>query len=67
MKRAIYVGKPWSLIRYGSTGRLVDVLWAGSATRVCFVPDGDSIRYWTVRAELYIPSEDQQRHCPKPV
>ena len=67
MKRCIYIGKPWGDIQYGRTGVVVDILWSEAENKFCFIPDGDSTRYWTVRRLFYIPSEDQRRHCPKPV
>ena len=67
MKRAIYVGEPWGMIQYGSTGVVTEVAWYGHR-KSCFTPDGpENVRYWANRTEIYIPSEDQQRHCPKPV
>ena len=68
MKRAIYVGKPWGDIRYGMTGEIVDISWSEAADKLCFIPDDDwfQVRYWADRPQLYIPSEDQKRHCPKP-
>lgn len=66
MKRAIYVGKPWLGLAYGMTGYIRpeedDHDWAYPNFR----PDGciDSARFGVPRADLYIPTEDQQRHCP---
>jgi len=61
MKRAIYVGKPYPWIRYGMTG----IHWPDSFG-AAFRPDGDPVAFIVPRKDLYIPAEDQQRHCPKP-
>ena len=67
MKRAIYVGKPrtgWTDLHYGMTGRLVERAVGFAPT---FVPDGDEWVHAEVPEEdIYIPSEDATRHCPKP-
>ena len=65
MKRAIYIGKALSHygLNYGATGAVV-------ITEDCsyFRPDQARDCVWPIRrTDLYIPSEDQQRHCPKPV
>ncbi len=61
MKRAIYVGKPYPWIRYGMTG----IHWPDSFG-AAFRADGDPVAVIVPRKDLYIPAEDQQRHCPKP-
>ena len=66
MKRAIYVGKKIGFINYGITGEVQP--WSGSMWS--FYPDrSDYVIKWCVIVpgpSIYIPSEDQQRHCPKP-
>jgi len=61
MKRAIYVGETTNWVSYGMTGST----WEDSLGRA-FLPDGVSGAMIIPRADLYIPSEDQTRHCPKP-
>ena len=68
MKRAIYVGKlhgPSGFFGYGMTGEATP-FDACDPSFVWFRFDG-GLGHWMVhRSEIYIPSEDQQRHCPKP-
>ena len=69
MKRAIYVGKPYELpnnrlFGYGVTGQITHL--KGTDTLCDFLPDGASRPVLMVRRNLYVPTEDQQRHCPKP-
>lgn len=70
MKRCIYVGPtetyPWNFpgrhpLHYGMTGdcRGDEFIWS-------FRPDGQVNGSFVKREVLYIPSEDQTRHCPKP-
>lgn len=66
MKRAIYIGKPWLGMDYGSTGAIKNLEWSEAPLKTCFRPDGSNDEYWADRCDLYIPSEDQTRHCPKP-
>lgn len=72
MKRCIYVGKPWGDIQYGATGRIEDIRWSAIMDAFCFIADEVNAaeityadRYWVPRKDIYIPSEDQRRHCPK--
>ena len=64
MKRAIYVGVGFSALSYGMTGTME----ARCNSRfVAFYPDGFLRGQWFLeRKEIYIPAEDQSRHCPKP-
>ena len=67
MKRAIYVGPPGGRhnLNYGVTGNA----YAG-LTCTYFTPDSDHpfvVPAQLPRTNLYIPSEDQRRHCPKPI
>ena len=70
MKRCIYVGTaetyPWNWsgrhpLHYGMTGDCRE-----STTFWSFRPDGNATGSVVQRDDLYIPSEDQTRHCPKP-
>jgi hypothetical protein len=66
MKRAIYVGDDDGLFKYGTTGTVRPWGIYVSGT-VNFLPDGETRGGWLIlRKDLYIPSEDQTRHCPKP-
>lgn len=73
MKRAIYVGEPQYYryaypprhpLHYGMTGE-VRVNLAGF---LIFIPDGEEQRLgrFLFRQDIYIPSEDATRYCPKP-
>ena len=69
MKRAIYVGRPYELpnnrlFSYGVTGQIT--LLEGCDTLCDFLPDGASRPALMLRRNLYVPSEDQTRHCSKP-
>ena len=69
MKRAIYVGRPYELpnnrlFSYGVTGQIRPS--EGSDIMCDFTPDGASRPVLMLRRNLYVPSEDQQKHCPKP-
>jgi len=55
------VGKPYPWIRYGMTG----IHWPDSFG-AAFRADGDPVAVIVPRKDLYVPAEDQQRHCPKP-
>ncbi len=65
MKRAIYCGQTgfssFAFFNYGMTGNA----WEES-TGWRFALDGGSQPVVILREDIYIPSEDQQRHCPKP-
>lgn len=74
MKRAIYVGKtelyPYAYpsrhpLHYGMTGDFVN---ASGSKIFGFIPDGKEGRRgsFVSRDDVYIPSEDKTRHCPKP-
>jgi hypothetical protein len=63
---AIYVGKPTLAFDYGHTGTVRP--WTASIWQ--FFPDSN---YWTHKPsylipcrQIYIPSQDMRRHCPKP-
>ena len=71
MTRAIYVGKTDTFegpdacrrlhpLTYGMTG---DYSYCGFCI---FWPDGSATGVTLDREDIYIPSEDQTRHCPKP-
>lgn len=66
MKRCIYVGKDDGFLNHGITGEVQP--WSG--TLWSFYPDRDvSVMKWCVivpGSRIYIPSEDQTRHCVKP-
>ena len=67
MKRAIYVGPPRERhnLNYGVTGNA----YAG-LTCTYFTPDLDSpfvVPAQLSRKDIYVPSEDQTRHCPTPI
>ena len=69
MKRAIYVGRPYELpnnrlFGYGVTGQTT--LLVGCDTLCDFLSDGASRPVLMLRRNLYIPSEDQTKHRPKP-
>ena len=68
MKRAIYVGKTgfagFRFLSYGMTG--VSLKWHPDCMETTFMPDGERYHIPMPRNQIYIPSEDQQRHCPKP-
>ena len=66
MKRAIYVGESYGIFCYGMTGE-AEPWGACDLTFVKFCPDGFDSSWMLYRIEIYITSEDQQRHCPKPV
>ncbi len=68
MKRVIYVGKPWLGLNYGMTGHIRPEEDDHDWSYPNFRPDGclDYTRLGVPRADLYIPSMDQTRHCPKP-
>ena len=64
MKRAIYVGKPLNhySLHYGATGAVLVMRHSSY-----FRPDQACDCVFPIRrTDIYIPSEDQQRHCPKP-
>ena len=64
MRRAIYVGKQWFLT-YGMTGNIEKKPKHRGFT--FFIPDGINPTVRKVRrVDIYIPSEHQTRHCPKP-
>ncbi len=69
MRRAIYVGRPYELpnnrlFSYGVTGEIKP--WEGSDILCDFRADGASRPVLMPRRNLYVPSEDQTRHCQKP-
>ena len=59
MKRAIYVGEDTGFLRYGMTGSNYPDYFGP-----VFYPDGLGGAFCLDRKDLYIPDEDQQRHCP---
>lgn len=73
MKRAIYVGPPKSFwtgafgLDFGVTGEVQPVVCAVKGKRWCFWADGCGglgMHFLLKREDVYIPSEDQTRHCP---
>ena len=67
MKRAIYVGGDIWLLNYGKTGTygMADGNWGKWGPVFEFRADGEG---WTIplpRSDVYLPAEDQTRHCPK--
>lgn len=63
MKRAIYVGKSVGGLEYGMTGVYENL---PGIIGPCFKPDGELHAEIVWRLDIYIPSEDLTRHCPKP-
>ncbi len=76
MKRAIYVGEPEDYpyaypprhpLRYGMTGEVHDSPKLNQMDLYGFFADGRTGKEGSFvnRADIYIPSEDATRHCPK--
>ena len=68
MKRAIYVGGDSWFLNYGKTGTygMVRGNWGKRGPVFEFRPDGEGWAIPLPRIEVYLPAEDQTRHCPKP-
>lgn len=73
MKNAIFVGRTRETsfrfvdneLCYGRTGEAE--VNGSRRNEFKFYPDGSDVHPWICcKDEIYIPSEDQTRHCPKP-
>ena len=70
MKRAIYVGETCGNLHYGATGTVIRRSLVGGRDAVLFDFDDPDVlfgdREMIYRDAVYISSEDQTRHYPKP-
>jgi len=66
MTRCIYVGHETPALCYGRTGWFEWERTSMQEEYPVFYPDDDGGPYYIGRSCLYVPSQDQTRHCPKP-